>query len=286
METNSKSVTDWTRLGYALVAFIAVLMYLELFLPGVAQFNSHLEQTHAQVGYIAAIRGQALLLWVLAALAMVSLFRVGVPIGPVAWIVQLARLGYLHADPWYEVGNSLFFVSPGLNFLLMALVPPALSFVIWWSFGQLARGRLARVLDLCTIPGLWLTIVLLVSVGNLFFWHWSPIFAVNLWPTALGVVLLVAGLPLVTLGSVMRPVTALLVYWAGLLFPVLLGWTFWGVYDGTFIGLLTLLPALGTQSFGMVWLELVLLFAVPLLAVVLLWQVRNWRQGKKFLQIW
>lgn len=275
-----KRPDNWLRMGFALVVFWAVLVFAEIILADVAEFNSRLSCIAVRQGYIASMRGIFLLLALTAVLAMTALLRRGFILAPVIWAAQIGRIAL--GGQWELMLKNLLFVSEILNLVMLALLPVLLSLLLWKSLehldGEIKLGRLA-------IPGLWIFLAVLVSAGNLFVLHWLPQFGLQVGFPGYGLILTVTGTVLLSFGAVGRPVQALVLFFAGLSLPTLVYMIVWGWYDGLELALISLVPVSG-NDFLYTWLGLMAMTAMPLLLVLAIDQVFAWRQGKKIMEIY
>lgn len=278
--------TDWPRLFYSLIIFIALLVVVQLLLPRIDDLNARLGDEQVQAGYVAAMQGMILLLWLVAGAMIAVMLARGIVVAPLAWIVELCRIGITSTDPWYAVGDSLIFVSPQLNFALMALIPPLVGIAWWWAAGQLAWWPpLARFARIVQIPALWFSLVLVTAVANWFLFRWATDFRLAFWPSLLGWTVLIPGMILAVGHGLNRPWYSLALLWGGLLLPVAFLGLVLGLYDGLLLGLSVILPVASGSHLSL-WLELTLLFALPLLLVVACNQLWLWRKGRPLMTVY
>lgn len=277
---------DLPRLFYTLMIFIAFLVILQLLLPQIAWFNARLGDDQVQAGYVAAMQGMVLLLWLIAGGMIAALLARGIVVAPLVWVVELVRIGIMSCEPWYSVGDTLMFVSPVLNFILMALVPPLVGVGWWWAAAQLARWQpLARLARLAQLPALWFSLAIVAAVANWFLWHWSPAFHAASWPSPLSWTVLVPGMLLLAVIGLTRPWHALALFWSGLVVPIAVFALIHGLYDGLLLGLMAMLPV-ASGSYLPLWLELYLLFALPFVLTVACNQLWLWRKGMPLLSVY
>lgn len=274
-----KKVDSWTRMGFALIVFWAVMCATELFFICLARLNTALTARVAQIGYITALRGVCLLLALAAMLSMTALLRRGLIISPLIWVAHVLRFAL--AGPWKDMMKNLFFVSELYNLLLVLLAPALLALLLWRSLEgldpQLDAGRLV-------LPGLWAILVLAVSAGNLFVYYWSPSFDLGLWPAGFAKILLLVGLLMTAYGGIKHPWISLALYFSGFLIPLAILVAISGWYDGLNLFLTILLP-FARGGFFCIWLELMLLMAAPILLSLAMNQLFAWRRGKQLLEI-
>jgi len=275
----TKKLDSWLRLGFALVVFWAILGFTEMILADIAVFNASLDSTVVRLGYITAVRGILLLLALVAVVAMTSLLRRGLIIAPLVWIAQILRLSM--SGVGLDMVKNMFFVSDILNLVLLMVGPALLSVLLWQSLdhidGDVSLGK-------GVIPGLWLLLATLVSVGSLFVWHWSMQFGLVVWPSGYGLIFLIVGMVIFALGSSNRPGASLVLFFSGLLLPSIFYMVIWGWYDGINLAIISFLP-LGNGDFLVTWVEMVVLAALPFLLVLGFNQFSAWRKGENLLKI-
>jgi hypothetical protein len=274
-----KKIDSWGRFTFSLLVFWAVLCLSNGFFSDLARLNGRLTLAAVESGYIAAMRGIFLLLILAATLSMTALVRRGLIIVPLVWAANCLRFSL--AGSYQAMLKYIFFVSELLNLLLLIFLPIVLVILLWWSLDNLDPSLQAGKL---AVPGLWALLVVTVSAGNYFVWHWSHSFGIDLTPPHYSLLLLLTGLGLAVLLTRHRPWEALLLYFLGLLLPAVIPMALLGWYDGLGIYLTILLP-FAHGGFFSVWLELMLLLAGPILLVLVLSQYYNWKRGQKLIEI-
>ncbi|MDD4658463.1 MAG: hypothetical protein PHW26_05455 [Eubacteriales bacterium] len=274
-----KKIDSWARFVFALLVFWAVLCLTQVFFACAAKFNAVLTVRAVQAGYITALRGICLLLVLGAALSMTALLRRGLIVVPLVWALTFLRFAL--TGPWTEMLKNVFFVSELLNLLLIILFPIFLALLLWQALDyldpQLQAGRLV-------LPGLWTNLALAVFAGNFFVWHWSQSLGRGLWPAAFSLIYLLTGLGLAVLTARQRPWIALRLYFFGLLAPLALTMVLLGWYEGLTLFLTMLLP-FAQGGFFSIWLELMLMFAAPILLILIVNQFYAWRRGGRLIEI-
>jgi hypothetical protein len=272
-------IDSWGRFTFALLVFWAVLCLTDGFFSDLAPLNERITLIAVEAGYVVALRGICLLLILVATLSMTALVRRGLIIAPLVWAANCLR--FTLTGPYQAMMKYLFFVSELLNSLLLIFIPIVLVILLWWALGNLdPQLRIGRLV----VPGLWGGLVVAVSAGNFFVWHWSHTFGMNLTPPQYSLLLMLTGLGLTALIARHRPWKALLLYFLGLLVPAgfpmaLLGW-----YEGLGLYLTILLP-FAHGGFFSVWLELMLMLTGPILLVLVVSQYRNWKRGDRLIEI-
>lgn len=273
----TNKIDSWVRFGFVLVVFWAILCFTDMLLTDIAAFNSLLDGM-VQKGYVTGLRGIMLFLVFAAAIIMTALLRRGLVIAPIIWIAQVIRICI--TVNFSILFNNLF-LSPGLSIFLLMVVPVLLAVTLWKGLDLLDSSLEVGV---TVIPGLWLLLTALISTGSYFVWHWSGRFSVGLWPSGYGLIVLVIGLMLLIIGA-KRPGASFTLFFSGLMVPSLVYILIWGLYDGLALALISFLP-FGQGSFVGVWLELMLLTALPLLLLIGANQFLAWRKGEELLRIY
>ncbi len=286
IEKKARGQGTGPRLFFSFVILVALLILTRLLLPVIADFNNSLTETQIQSGYVAAMQGMFLLLWLFAGAVLAVLLSQGVPVAPLIWIVNSLHISYSYDGYWYAAGDSLMFFSNQLNVLLMLLVPPVIGVAWWWAARQLAYWkRLAGFARKLQPLFVWYFLMLVAVVANWFLWHWSPAFSSGNWPNPLPWVALVPGVLLLVSYALNNPWRATLVFWIGLMLPVVVQVISHGVYDGLLLGFVLLLPTVG-HGFPALWAELFLLAATPLLLALIVNQAWLWWNDRPLLELY
>jgi hypothetical protein len=264
--------------------FLAILTASALILSRLSHLGALAGEEHIQAGYLAAARAQLLMIGLAVALGLVPLLYQGLFPALALWPMLLLGIGFFLPGPVFLVANSRLFVAPLLNFTLLLLLPLLAALALYWSAKEFRQFQLVRrFFQFALAPSLWLLVVVVTVSGNLFFWHWSSWFAQD-YSVGLGWVLLGGALPLFITGGKRQPIFALLCYWLGLLLPLGLFWLIWDNPDAALTALTMLLPGFG-RGFLLVWLELLLVFALPVLIVLGVNQWFAWKQGSNFIEL-
>lgn len=274
----------WSRLLFSGLMFLAILTASALILSRLTHLDVLAGEEHIQSGYLAAVRAQLLMIGLAVALGLVPLLYQGLFPALALWPLLLLGIGFFLPGPVYLVANSRLFVAPLLNFSLLLLLPLLAALALHWSAREFSQFPLVRsFFRFALAPSLWLLVVAVTVSGNLFFWHWSSWFAQD-YRAGLGWILLAGALPLFITGGKRQPILALLCYWLGLLLPLGLFWLIWGNPEAALTALTMLLPGFGS-GFLLVWLELLLVFALPILVVLGVNQWFAWKRGSNFIEM-
>lgn len=272
-------IDSWLRFSLILLTFWAVLWVAQSFFGAVAGFDTALTERAVQTGYIVSLRGISLLLVLIAAFVMAALLRRGLLIAPLVWILVILRfsLGSAGLSPM----KNLLFVSNLYNLLLLILVPIILAILLWQALERLDPefnlGRFA-------MPGLWVLFVVLIQGGNYFVWRWSNLLAAGSWSPSFSLIYVLFGLSLFLFTAGHNTWQAPLAYYGGLLMPLGVLISYFGWYEGLNLFLAMSLPFAGSGFFN-IWLELMIVVALPLILMVAIKQFLNWRRGRPLIRL-